>query len=68
MLYQYLPGSLNGIDSDGRTYVRNIVFNINRNDTMIAVSITVNSTSHPQSSLFKVQQCANQDTTTTTGA
>ena len=33
---------------------------------MIAVRmITVNNTIHPESPLFKVQQCGSQDTTTT---
>ena len=58
-----------GIETDGRTYVRNIPFNVGRDEAMIAVYITSNSIVHPQSQSFTVEQrCRNQDTTTTTGA
>lgn len=65
LLYQYQPGSLDGIETDGRTYVRNIPLNAVRNSTLIAVYITANDTVHPQSQLFRVERCATRDTTTT---
>ena len=69
VLYQYRPQYFNpnsGIETDGKTYVRNISFNIVSDETMIAVYITSNGTIHPHSPLFTVERCGSQDTTTTT--
>lgn len=60
-----LFNSGSGIETDGRTYVRNIPLRFVRNDTMIAVYITTNGTVYPISQPFSIKQCAGRDTTTT---
>jgi len=71
ILYQYQASSFSsdsGIDTDGRTYVRNIPFepmDAVSDRIVISVFITINSTTYPQSQLFTAGQCTIRDTTTT---
>ena len=68
ILYQYRPKHFNsssGIETDGKTYAKNIPFNTVRSDTTIAVFITTSDTVYPSSQPFTLKQCSSQDTTTT---
>ena len=66
-LYQYTntQGTTSRVQTDGRTYARNIPLIRNTDDDTLVVSvlITASSTVHPRSDPFEVESCSQLITT-----
>ena len=66
VLYQYRVNNNSTIETDGRTYVRNIPLPDTTDATRVSVYITINKIVHPQSKPVTTEACIIKEINTTT--
>ena len=66
VLYQYRVNNNSSIETDGRTYVRNIPLSDITDATRVSVYITINNVVHPQSKPIAIEKCIIEEINTTT--
>ena len=64
VLYQYQVNKNSTVETDGRTYVRNIQMPDISDAITVSVYITINGTVHPQSRPVTTETCVTQEITT----